>query len=226
MRRRSITVALFYVISPPSTCSHSGNVCKRVRERERERETLSLAFPGMTHRSAEKPSIHLLSHSPILIPIFPLRKEKSHSWRRQLQNGRASILFASILPQEALSWVGGRLLPVPLGGPEMDGTMRRVLCRRAHVWYTFDDSSSCPQPPFASPSSNVISKRLTKNITMVQSASYRDRGRANYLDHRRRQRNSRCLKEIPSLPYNYRDRLKKILGCVSRPLRPEVSHAM
>ena len=81
------------------------------RERERERETLSLAFPRMTHRSAEKPSIHLLSHSPIPIPIFPLRKEKSHSWRRQLQNGRASILFASILPQEALSWVGGRPSP-------------------------------------------------------------------------------------------------------------------
>ena len=40
-RRRSITVALFYVISPPSTCSHSGNVCKRVRERERERDPIT-----------------------------------------------------------------------------------------------------------------------------------------------------------------------------------------
>ena len=141
--RRSITVAIFCVISPPSTCSHSGNVCRRVRA---ERRAPITCFSQDDSSVCGKALHPLLSHSP---PIpspptptsdLPQRTEKSHSWRRQLQNGAAArqgIHSLSLLPQEALSWVGGRIVvPLPSAdgaatGPEMDGTMRRVLRRRA-----------------------------------------------------------------------------------------------
>ena len=126
------------------------------------------------------PSIRPLAFTfphPISACHLPQRGEKSHSWPRQLQNGaaqRRGIHSLSPLPQEALSWVAGRRTvslsrppPSPRPVPEMDGTMRRVLCTCAPVWCsTFDDSSSTPYlSPIASPSSNAISsKRLTKYI--------------------------------------------------------------
>ena len=58
MRRRSITVAIVPTISPPS---HVFSLCKCAREDkggERGREPISLASLRMTHRAAEKPSIH------------------------------------------------------------------------------------------------------------------------------------------------------------------------
>ena len=106
--------------------------CKRVRERE----PLSLASPRnrMTHRSAEKPSIHLLSHSPILSPSpsqHPrcLRSSPASERRNRTAGGgnyrTAGHLFFSLVSSTPRSTFLGRWSyrrPPPLGGRRGDRT--------------------------------------------------------------------------------------------------------
>ena len=178
----------------PPTCSHPANVRERTRE-EREREPLSLASLRMTHRAAEKPSIHPATcfHIPpshLSLPSSPARG-KSHSWPRQLQNGaaqRRGIHSLSPLPQEALSWVAGRrrvsFSPSLASAGAVRSRRWMGRCEGCFVRVRLSGVvRSMTHPPFptyspfafASPSSNAICKRLTKYITtIVQSASYRD----------------------------------------------------
>ena len=159
--------------------------CKCARtDKGGEREPLSLASLRMTHRAAEKPSIHpsghLLSHSPI--PSQPAIFSPARGKIAQLaeaiteRRGAAAGNPFSLSSPPRSTFLGRRsshslpLSPSPASAgavPEMDGTMRRVLCTCAPVGCsTFDDSSSTPYlSPIASPSSNAISsKRLTKYI--------------------------------------------------------------
>ena len=101
--RRSITVAIFCVISPPSTCSHSGNVCRRVRA---ERRAPITCFSQDDSSVCGKALHPLLSHSPIpsrphppppAPPIFPSERKNrtagGGNYRTARRRGRASILF-------------------------------------------------------------------------------------------------------------------------------------
>ena len=191
VRRRSITVAFFPTISPPS---HVFSPCKCARKDkggEREREPLSLASLRMTHRAAEKPSIHPATCFHIPPSHLSLPSSLARGKIAQLaeaiteRRGAAAGNPFSLSSPPWSTFLGRRSShSLPLSPslasasavPEMDGTMRRVLCTRAPVWCsTFDDSSSTPYlSPIASLSSNAISKRLRKYITIVQSASYQD----------------------------------------------------
>ena len=100
----------------------------------REREPLSLASLRMTHRAAEKPSIHpsghLLSHSPIPSQpaIFSPARGKIAQLAEAITERRGTAagnpFSLSPLPQEALSWVVGRRT-VSLSPPPSPRPVRR-----------------------------------------------------------------------------------------------------
>ena len=202
MRRRSITVAIFPTISPPS---HVFSLCKCARkDKGGERESAPITCLSQDDSSgcgkALYPSIRPLAftfpHPISACHLFPSegknRTAGRGNYRTARRSGGESILSLLSPKKHFLGSpvVAQSLSPPPSPRPVrsrrwMGRCDRRVLCTRAPVWCsTFDDSSSTPYlSPIASPSSNAISKRLTKYITIVQSASYQDQ--TTYISRRR-----------------------------------------
>ena len=126
------------------------------RERERAPITCLSQDDSSGCGKALHPSGHLLSHSPIPSQpaIFPSEGKIAQLAEAitERRGAAAGNPFSLSSPPRS-TFLGRRssqslFLPLPRLGrcsavPEMDGTMRRVLCTRAPVWCsTFDDSSS------------------------------------------------------------------------------------
>ena len=149
VRRRSITVALFFVISPPSTCSHSGNVCKRVGGVERERAPITCF--SQDDSSVCGKALHPFAFTfPHLSP-FPNPSEGKNGTAGGGNYRTAGHLFSfSSTPRSTFLGRRSSFRISPTGPPPR---RRRWMGRcegcfvgvRAPLWYRFDDSS--PQSP-------------------------------------------------------------------------------